>query len=42
MLEATDRELADDDLPGPLRRILLEGKDSMERAVRGRAADLPA
>ncbi|MDQ2826534.1 MAG: ERAP1-like C-terminal domain-containing protein, partial [Actinomycetota bacterium] len=39
VLEATDRALADDDLPGPFRRILLESKDGMERAIRGRAAD---
>ncbi len=39
VLEVTDRALADDGLPGPVRRILLEGKDAMERAVRARAAD---
>ncbi|MDQ3897536.1 MAG: ERAP1-like C-terminal domain-containing protein, partial [Actinomycetota bacterium] len=39
VLDATDRALADDELPGPLRRILLESKDGMERAVRARAAD---
>jgi aminopeptidase N len=39
VLEATDRSLADDALPGPFRRILLENKDGMERAIRGRAAD---
>ena len=39
VVEATDRALADDSLPGPLRRILLESKDSMERALRARAAD---
>jgi aminopeptidase N len=42
VLDATDRALADDALPGPFRRILLESKDSMERALRARAADLPA
>ncbi|HTJ74679.1 MAG TPA: ERAP1-like C-terminal domain-containing protein, partial [Acidimicrobiales bacterium] len=36
---ATDTALADEDLAGPLRRILLESKDSMERALRARAAD---
>ena len=36
---ATDRHLADADVPGPVRRILLEGKDNMQRAMRGRAAD---
>ncbi|TMC31570.1 MAG: aminopeptidase N [Chloroflexi bacterium] len=36
---ATDRYLADENVPGPVRRILLEGKDNMQRAMRGRAAD---
>src|SRR5437660_9031812 len=36
---ATDRYLADANVPGPVRRILLEGKDNMQRAMRGRAAD---
>ncbi len=40
VIEATDHALADEDLPGPIRRILLEGKDSMQRAVRARAADV--
>ena len=40
VIEATDHALADEGLPGPIRRILLEGKDSMERAVRARAADV--
>jgi aminopeptidase N len=35
----TDEELARTDLPGPLRRLLLEGKDGIERALRARAAD---
>jgi aminopeptidase N len=39
VVQATDHVLADDSLPGPLRRILLEGKDGMERALRARAAD---
>ena len=38
-VEATEAALADAKLPGPLRRILLEGKDSLERALRARAAD---
>ncbi|HWC11603.1 MAG TPA: aminopeptidase N [Acidimicrobiales bacterium] len=38
---ATDRALADPELPGPVRRILLEGKDAVERALRARAADRP-
>ena len=42
MLDATDAALADDALPGPVRRILLEGKDGMARALRARAADRPA
>jgi aminopeptidase N len=36
---ATDLYLADQTVPGPVRRILLEGKDNMQRAMRGRAAD---
>jgi aminopeptidase N len=40
VIEATDRALADEGLPGPVRRILLEGKDAMERALRARAADV--
>ncbi len=39
VVAATDRALADADLAGPLRRILLEGKDGIERAVRAQAAD---
>ncbi len=37
---ATDAALADGTLPGPLRRLLLEGKDGVERAMRARAADV--
>jgi len=37
---ATDAALHDSSLPGPLRRILLEGKDSLARALRARAADI--
>jgi len=37
---ATDEALADGSLPGPLARILLEGKDGIERSLRARAADL--
>ena len=36
---ATDRALGDDRLPGPVRRILVEGKDGAQRALRARAAD---
>jgi aminopeptidase N len=39
VVAATDRALADADLAGPVRRILLEGKDGIERAVRARACD---
>lgn len=39
---ATDQYLAADSVPGPVRRILLEGKDNMLRAMRGRAADAAA
>ena len=42
VVAATDAALADDALPGPVRRILLEGKDGMSRALRARAADTPA
>jgi aminopeptidase N len=38
-VKATDQYLAADNVPGPVRRILLEGKDNMLRAMRGRAAD---
>ena len=39
VVDATAQALADSDLPGPIRRILLESKDGMERAMRARAAD---
>ena len=35
----TDQYLASDKVPGPIRRILLEAKDNMQRAMRGRALD---
>ena len=41
-VKATDKYLAGDDVAGPIRRILLEGKDNMLRAMRGRAADAKA
>jgi aminopeptidase N len=41
VLDATDQVLADEALPGPVRRILLESKDGMSRALRARAADRP-
>jgi aminopeptidase N len=40
IVAATDTALADASLPGPVRRILLESKDGMERALRARAADV--
>ncbi len=40
IVATTDRALADESLPGPIRRILLEGKDGIERALRARAADV--
>ena len=38
-IDATDQYLAGDSVPGPIRRILMEGKDNMQRAMRGRALD---
>jgi aminopeptidase N len=38
-VELVDRELAGADLPGPLRRLLLEGKDRVLRAIRARRVD---
>jgi len=38
----TDRYLSGENVPGPVRRVLLEGKDNMLRAMRGRAADAAA
>src|SRR5438132_524515 len=38
-VRATDRYLAGANVPGPIRRLLLEAKDNMERAMRGRALD---
>jgi aminopeptidase N len=39
VVEAAEAALADENLPGPFRRILLESKDGLERAIRARAAD---
>ncbi|MDQ6928983.1 MAG: M1 family metallopeptidase, partial [Actinomycetota bacterium] len=39
VVAVTDEALADDTLAGPLRRILLENKDGVQRALRARAAD---
>ena len=38
-VRATEEYLAADNVPGPIRRVLLEAKDNMERAMRGRARD---
>jgi len=39
VVETTSTALADEGLPGPVRRILLESRDALERALRARAAD---
>jgi aminopeptidase N len=39
IVDATDRYLAQPDVPGPVRRLLLEGKDGILRAMRARKAD---
>jgi aminopeptidase N len=41
-VRATDRYLEGTDVPGPVRRVLLEAKDSMQRAMRARAVDAAA
>ena len=38
----TDEALAREDLPGPIRRVLLEGRDDLQRALRARATDAAA
>jgi aminopeptidase N len=38
-LELTGRALERESLPGPIRRLLLEGRDRIERALRAREAD---
>jgi aminopeptidase N len=40
VVAATDEALADESLPRPVARILLEGKDRIERSLRARAADV--
>jgi aminopeptidase N len=40
--ERTDRYLARDSVPSPVRRLLLEGRDGVARALRARAADQSA
>ena len=39
VIDATDRYLAQPDVPGPVRRLMLEGKDGILRAMRAREAD---
>ena len=41
-VKAADRYLANDTVPGPIRRILVEARDNMQRAMRGRALDAAA
>jgi aminopeptidase N len=41
-IELTDRYLADDAVPAPIRRLLLEGKDGLARALRTRSVDATA
>jgi aminopeptidase N len=38
-IDRTDRYLAGDDVPPPIRRLLLEGEDGVRRALRTRAID---
>jgi aminopeptidase N len=38
-IKTTDQYLARENVPGPVRRVLLEAKDSMQRAMRARAVD---
>ena len=38
-IDRTDGYLGGEDVPAPVRRLLLEGKDSLARALRTRAAD---
>jgi hypothetical protein len=41
-VEMVDRVLKRDGLPGPLRRLLLEGRDRLLRAIRARRMDSQA
>jgi aminopeptidase N len=41
-VHAADRYLDDKDVPGPVRRVLLEARDAMQRAMRARAVDAAA
>ncbi|HVE76917.1 MAG TPA: ERAP1-like C-terminal domain-containing protein, partial [Actinomycetota bacterium] len=42
VIEQTDDFLASGSLPEPVKRVLLEGKDSMSRALKARSADSAA
>jgi aminopeptidase N len=42
VVEQTDRYLSDNDVPPALRRLLLEGRDGVVRALRARARDASA
>jgi aminopeptidase N len=37
VVDLTDRWLAGDEVPGPIRRSLLESEDDLKRALRARA-----
>jgi aminopeptidase N len=41
-IERTDRYLSTGNVPAPIRRLLLEGRDGLVRAMRARAADAAA
>ena len=41
-VKVTDQYLARENVPGPVRRVLVEAKDSMQRAMRARAVDAAA
>jgi aminopeptidase N len=41
-VDRTERYLSRDSVPAPIRRLLLEGKDGVLRALRARAADASA
>ena len=41
-IDRTDRYLSQDSVPSPVRRLLLEGRDGVARALRARAADQAA
>jgi aminopeptidase N len=41
-IKVTDQYLARENVPGPVRRVLLEAKDGMQRAMRARAVDAAA